>query len=172
MCPLISAKGQWIEGDSLQFEREYTWTQEYSRTEESSFSVTSAWQTSVTASVSVGFKFGEASLEVSGTKSKEMSSTISDAFTSTNGTEMKQTFPPGQMWQFEYDMVDSCSPHWTMRTRQVVHTDNLTDKPCCLPGSALDRDRQHGPCVAGTPCDCEPEICNDTGARKLSNLRH
>jgi hypothetical protein len=50
MCP-ISAKGQWIEGDSLQFEREYTWPQEYLRTQESSFSVTSACVTLHTAIV-------------------------------------------------------------------------------------------------------------------------
>jgi len=99
---------------------------------------------------------------MSDTYGKTMQSSVSSAVEKTQKRTYETTFhEPGQIWQFEYTIRDSCEPAgWTMETKDLAITNGRFNEPCCLPGYAIDPGNAHGPCSDGSPCLCSEEICN------------
>ena len=157
-CAAVGAHGYW---KPLKYSNEMQtirYTEGVSLTSESSIERTSFWETSVTASVSAGFSFGSASLEVSAAYGESYTEVVSEAVEQFQEREFTSSFGKGQVWQFNYDITDICQSEFSIVTADLVVTDNATEPPCCLPGYALGK--EHGPCAAGSPCSCSPEICN------------
>ena len=124
---------------------------------------TKEWNAGVQTTVSAGFNFlgisGQAS--VTGSFSRSTSSMVSRSVQESTSQTLTTSFeaPGGQVWQFAYTVQDSCGVA-DIKTRDLVSTANRGEPPCCLPGFAVTANRQHGPCVAGSPCTCSTRICN------------
>ena len=51
----------------------------------------------------------------------------------------------------------------------IVLTDNVDERPCCLPGTFQDHSNPHGPCLPGYPCACSDAVCIPTSTSNSSN---
>ncbi len=67
----------------------------------------------------------------------------------------------GVIWQFEYKIRHLFGTN-TIGTRNIVLTNNVDERPCCLPGTFLDHSKPHGPCLPGYPCACSDAVCFPT----------
>jgi len=63
------------------------------------------------------------------------------------------SFPPGQIWQWHFNITDVCGKTDVLG-RDWVLTNNAKDEPCCPPGFAQDPMFQHGPCVNASLSVC------------------
>jgi hypothetical protein len=155
-------RGYWQDTISSNGETELTQTIQIRRTEEFESTRTQDWSVGVEATISGGFPFGgaESSVTVSSSFSRGLSTTARQISEFTESQTIRRTFPPGQLWQFVFEMRDVCVPQWEIATEHIVVTDNVLEPPCCLPGAFADLENAHGPCVGDSPCTCSDDICN------------
>lgn len=166
-CAAISAVGRWIrlhsvstdDGEPTQIVKYSTGT-EVSNT--NSATSTKTWETSVTASITQGFKFlgaeGSASLEVSASYASTLSNTVAKTVSQESLQTYEAIFPgEGQIWQFQYAIKDVCNSGASVLMKDLAHTSN-GEPPCCLPHQEIRN--LHGPCNPGTPCSCSIDTCD------------
>ena len=157
-CAARGANGHWVPIKYSNQQQTITYTSGVEFTSTQTFERTTSWEGSVTASVSGGFSFGDASLEVSATFGQSYTQIVENALSQFDAQEFTSSFGAGQVWQFQYEITDICDSEFNIVTADLVVTPGATEPPCCLPGYALGR--EHGPCAQGSPCSCSPEVCN------------
>ena len=110
---------------------------------------TETWGESMTESVNAGFEFGPFSggASVSSESSHSISQEYSQTFTMTKEQSYQMTAVPGALWMWQFHVNDTCGTS-VVNTTTYVQTNNVVELPCCLPGYAMDPNKQHGPCVA------------------------
>jgi hypothetical protein len=111
-------------------------------------STTQTWSRSTTESVTAGFSFEgfSTSTTVSHTASYEIAKSYSSTFEMDKEQTSTLSFPPGQIWQWHFNVTDVCGSTDVLG-RDWVQTANAVDEPCCPPGFALNATVQHGACV-------------------------
>ncbi|CAB9505981.1 expressed unknown protein [Seminavis robusta] len=120
------------------------------------FKRTSLWDDSVAGSVGGGFHFGRGNLDIDWLVATELVPSAHEALGSSD-SPTNQTFAPGQVWQFVFEISDTCAPKWELRTGDLVVTEGPDQEPCCLPG--FETDNPHGRCRLQSPCQCEASVC-------------
>ena len=120
-----------------------------------------SWKDSIAAAVEGGLKFGEQNLESGKIGRWEMSNTVLDNLDKVDDGAISQSkqLGEGQVWQFVFEMGDTCDPSWELRTDNLVVTATVDEPPCCLPQLALDEDNLRGPCKLLSPCQCDESLC-------------
>ena len=157
-------KGDWVFHDYTNGANEIMYETGITRSSEFQNSKTEDWEASVTASVSAGFSFASASLQVSEVYADRVTSSVSKAVSQTEVQRNTKTFLDGGLvWQFVFYLSDECASDWQLKTSILVITENQEEKPCCLPGYAPVSQVQHGPCINKSPCACDVETCAGTG---------
>ena len=166
-CKVAATKGGWRVHSSTNAVTEISYTEGTVRKNEES--VEESWSDEVTASVSAGYEFdagdavpvkGYVDVTVSGSQARESSRAVSSSIQKDIEETHTVSFDRGgTIWQFEYDIEDSCGGA-NIKTMDLVITDGRAHPPCCLPGYALEYENAHGPCVVGSPCVCEASVCN------------
>lgn len=109
------------------------------------------WSHSVTASVSLGFTFeaftGGASVSVTDTTAHtiahSMTQTLSESYTEEFDYTMRI---PGQVWQWQMVIEDSCGSSASYST-DLVTTKNRVEAPCCPPGYFDNPSNPTGACT-------------------------
>ena len=163
-CSADSAKGTWVPIDvaSQDSTRRANFTGGIvARNHNASpfWEKTRPWDLSVMHSVTGGFRFGDAELDVSWLSGSELFASTSSAVHTHSTTPRFISVGPGQAWQFVYEISDISVPSWELRTADIVVTSSKNENPCCLPGLALDANNPHGPCKLSSPCQCGDSIC-------------
>ena len=103
--------------------------------------------------------------------SEEHASSIAQMIEENTEVEITQGFGnsgasgAGVLWQFQYKIVHLWGDN-TVGTENTALTDNLAERPCCLPGTFRDVTKSHGPCLANYPCICRPWVCTVCPAGK------
>jgi len=112
-------------------------------------SETETWSQSVTLSVSGGFTYssqggagGDVHVTVSGTLSHSIAETYSDTWSTSTEETFEVDFPDHDtgmsVWQFHFNITDSCKHVETTHTAEYAVTPNRLHVPCCLPGYGVD----------------------------------
>ena len=98
--------------------------------------VTEDWSRSVTTSIEVGLEFGGASVE--GTFAEGGSESVSQSIQKSRSETQTTNFDrSGMVWQFQYNVTDSCGSA-KIDVKGLVITIGQHEPPCCLPGWAVD----------------------------------
>ena len=106
--------------------------------------------------------------------SKEHAETISAFLEENTESTITQSFGntaasgAGVVWQFEYIIRHLFGTN-IIGTQNIVLTDNVDERPCCLPGTFQDHSNPHGPCLPGYPCACSDAVCIPTSTSNSSN---
>lgn len=165
-CAPTGADGGWVPVTDLSVPTTITERMGVTREFSSTFTRTSAWETSVTTMISAGFDFKgvgfDVSVAVGASFSGSVESSVSQAVSLTEEVEIEREFQPSTVWQFQFEVTDIClgeSDPWDIFTDIFAPTINRGNEPCCLPGHFLDPTNPHGPCLQGSPCVCGDEIC-------------
>jgi len=118
---------------------------------------TESWGTNTVVEASAGFSFWGigASVTVSHGTSHEISHEYSSTFTQTNTITETYTAPEGALWQWRFQVNDTCG-HSLVNTTTFVSTPSIPVYPCCLPGYAVDPGKQHGVCSPANYTVCGP----------------
>jgi len=145
----------WVDGDGADNYQKYSlkdWHWQH----------TTSWEQSVVASVTGGFTINEEE-----TVSKDrylygslLAKTVEKAVSKSHSVIESRELPIGEVWQFVFDIEDTCVENWQLKTDKLAVTPNSTEQPCCLPGFESDPNVPHGPCKLSSPCFCEQEICD------------
>ena len=105
--------------------------------------------------------------------SQEHAETISTFLEENTESTITQSFGntaasgAGVVWQFEYKIRHLFGTN-IIGTQNIVLTDNVDQRPCCLPGTFQDRSNPHGPCLPGYPCACSDAVCFPTSTSNNS----
>jgi hypothetical protein len=165
ICAGVGAEGYWTPFVSANVPgTTYTITEGITRTDTQTVIEQDSWSTSITQTISAGFKIKAVDIgsetTVTGELSGSLTTSIQSAVTRTSTKTKTFTFPDaGTIWQFQFRVDDVCVSDWFMDVDEVVFTKNVEEPPCCLPGQAKDPNVYHGPCITGAICLCGPDIC-------------
>ena len=106
--------------------------------------------------------------------SNEHAETISEFLEENTESTITQSFGntaasgAGVVWQFEYKIRHLFGTN-IIGTQNIVLTDNVDERPCCLPGTFQDHSNPHGPCLPGYPCACSDAVCFPTSTSNSSD---
>lgn len=98
----------------------------------------------MTLSVQGGFSYdgGNVQVTVSGTLSHSFAQSFSSSWSSSTTESFEVTFDEDavgkSVWQFEFNITDSCKHAETSITKEFALTSDADFMPCCLPGHAVD----------------------------------
>jgi hypothetical protein len=146
-CDTIDAvKGYWVPLTYSSGSQQFTFTT--GTTSSYTKSTTRTWSHSTTESVTAGFSFAGFSMSttVSHTASYEIARSYSSTFSQTTTESSSLTFPPGQIWQWHFNVTDVCG-NTDVLGHDWVQTENKLAEPCCPPGFAANATQQHGACA-------------------------
>ena len=96
--------------------------------------------------------------------SQEHADTVMQAVEENTETTITQSFGTdaasgaGVVWQFEYKIAHLFGTN-VIGSQNIVLTDNVEHKPCCLPGTFADHRKPHGACLPLYPCACSASVC-------------
>jgi len=142
-CKATKVTGQWVtHGGQIASTGEESWT--YGTDYTHSESETESWSNSVTKSVNLGFSFKgvSGSVDISGTKSHEISLSYSYSWSTTTSDTYSVDFDKSmigkQPWQFQFTPYDSCGHTEVSAAKALAITEGAYQPPCCLPGYAKD----------------------------------
>ena len=145
-CTDFSVSGSWINGgfSSVPWSDELTIGCTFTNSLENSTS----WTASASKSMTTGFKTPLVS--GSATVTGSLSATFAASYSSQLSARITDTktwnFPAGQVWHWEFKITDSCGSS-TVRNTDVVVTDSIPLKPCCLPGYFSNPSDPRSSCV-------------------------
>lgn len=163
-CSITSLNGTWVPFDLAADRAGIEITETYGVTDSTEIIRGKQREFGIEVSASVSAGVGSNSVSVSATSSygESQSWEASRAMSKITQDTYTVTFEEsGILWKWIYDVEDTCnSKNWKLETRSVLITKNRDAAPCCLPGLFALPDKVHGPCLEGTPCFCDEEVCN------------
>lgn len=137
--------------------------QKYSLKDPHDWQHTASWEQSVVASVTGGFTIKEEETEPPKDRylyGSLLADIVKTAVSKSHSIVDSRELPIGEVWQFVFDIEETCVENWQLKTDKLAVTPSFTEQPCCLPGFESDPDVPHGPCKLSSPCFCEKEICD------------
>ena len=139
--------GTWVPISSSSGESSITYT--YGVTHQYVHATDSSWGTSTTVTAEAGFEAefpgGGASgkISVSEQASRSVAKGYATTFASTTEETYTYKFGPGQVWQWQFTVIDPCGST-TVMGKDLRLTAGIPASPCCIPGWEKDITNPYG----------------------------
>jgi len=137
MCTDFKVTAAWVPLGYVSVKEQYT--TEYGRTFTSSLQASASWEASAQGAMAAGFDvlIAAGAMAISGQTSAAFSAQYESEIQMTHFEERTYDLEPGQAWQCQFFVKDSCG-NSTIKGNSVVVTNSIPEHPCCLPGYFLN----------------------------------